>query len=145
MTAPPFGGEIVIADPSAVHRAGHPRVRKLVAAAFNARQIVTCAVVTLELLYAARNVTEVQDVEAVQSMLRDVPVSASVQRAAIGAMRDLACGGAGRHRLPLADVLVAAAAQEAGVGVLHYDHHYDRLAEVLHFRSVWLAPAGSLS
>jgi predicted nucleic acid-binding protein len=40
----------------------------------------------------------------------------------------------------VADVLIAAAAQEAGVGVLHYD----RLAEVLHFRSVWLAPAGSL-
>jgi predicted nucleic acid-binding protein len=42
-------------------------------------------------------------------------------------------------------VLIATAAQEAGVGVLHYDHHFDRLAEVLHFTSVWLAPAGSLS
>jgi hypothetical protein len=41
-------------------------------------------------------------------------------------------------------VLIAAAAQEAAVGLLHYDRHFDRLAEVLHFRSVWLAPAGTL-
>jgi hypothetical protein len=42
-------------------------------------------------------------------------------------------------------VLIAAAAQDAGIGVLHYDHHYDRLAEVLHFPSVWIAPPGGLS
>lgn len=43
----------------------------------------------------------------------------------------------------MTDILIAAA-QEAGVGVLHYDHHFDRLAEVMHFSSVWLAPVGSL-
>jgi hypothetical protein len=40
--------------------------------------------------------------------------------------------------------LIAAAAQEAGLGVLHYDHHYDRLAEVLSFASRWAAAPGSL-
>jgi predicted nucleic acid-binding protein len=45
---------------------------------------------------------------------------------------------------PIADALIAAAAQDAGVEVLHYDHHYDRLAQVLSFASVWLAPAGAL-
>lgn len=48
------------------------------------------------------------------------------------------------HRIPPLDYLVAAAAQEAGVDVLHYDHHFDRLAEVLHFDSRWVAPPGSL-
>jgi hypothetical protein len=28
--------------------------------------------------------------------------------------------------------------------VLHYDHHYDRLADVLGFHSQWVAPAGTL-
>ncbi len=139
-----FEGEPVLADPSAIHRAEHPRVRRLVAAALNAGQIMTCAIVTIELLYSARNRDEVMDIEATQSMLRELPVTASVQRAAIVALRELARRGAGRHRVPLADVLIAAAAQEAGVGVLHYDRHFDRLAEVLHFRSVWLVPAGSL-
>jgi len=40
--------------------------------------------------------------------------------------------------------LIAAAAQDASVGVLHYDAHFDRLAEVLDFESRWIAPPGSL-
>ncbi len=41
--------------------------------------------------------------------------------------------------------LVAAAAAERGFGVLHYDHDFDRLAEVLAFASQWVAPAGSVA
>lgn len=143
MRKPPLGGEIVIADLSAINRADHPSVCQEVADAFNARQIVTCTVVTLEVLYSARNREELEDFEATQAMLRDIPMTDSIHRAALTAIRELARHGAGRHRVPVADVLIAAAAQEAGVGVLHYDRHFDRLAEVLHFRSVWLAPAGS--
>lgn len=140
----PFGGEMLLADVSAVSRAEDPRVHREVAAALNARQLATCTIATFEVLVTARNAHELEDLEATQAELRWVPVSDSVQRAAIGALRDLARRGAGRHRIPLPDVLIAAAAQEAGIGVLHYDHHFDRLAEVLHFRSVWLAPAGSI-
>ena len=71
-------------------------------------------------------------------------MTVSVQRAAIGALRALADVAPRHHRVPLADALIAAAAQEAGVGVLHYDHHYDRLAEVLSFASRWAAPPGGL-
>ncbi len=74
----------------------------------------------------------------------DIPMTESIHQAALTAIRELARRGAGHHRVPVPDVLIAAAAQEAGVGVLHYDRHFDRLAEVLHFSSVWLAPAGSL-
>jgi hypothetical protein len=100
--------------------------------------------VTLELLYSARDAQGLATVEVGQALLRDVPVSTSAQRAAIGALRDLASEGPGQHRVPLADALIAAAAQDAGVDVLHYDHHYDRLAHALHFTSVWIAPPGTL-
>jgi predicted nucleic acid-binding protein len=42
------------------------------------------------------------------------------------------------------DLLIAAAAQDAAVGVLHYDSDFDTLATVLSFESRWIAPAGSL-
>lgn len=42
-------------------------------------------------------------------------------------------------------MLIAAAAAEAGVGVLHYDADYDTLATVLRFESRWIAPRGSLA
>jgi predicted nucleic acid-binding protein len=140
----PFGGKVLIADTSAWARASHPLIRNLWAAALRGRQIATCSIVTLELLYSARDAQELTIVEAEQALLRDVPVTASAQRTAIGALRDLATDGPGQHRVPLADALIAAAAQDAGVDVLHYDHHYDRLARVLHFTSVWVAPPGAL-
>ncbi len=140
----PFGGKVLIADTSARARASHPLVRDLWATALRGRQIATCSIVTLELLYSARDEREFTIIEAEQALLRDVPVAASAQRAAIGALRDLASDGPGQHRVPLADALIAAAAQEAGVDVLHYDHHYERLAQVLHFTSVWIAPPGAL-
>jgi len=76
MRKPPLGGQIVLADKSAINRAEHPSVRREVAAALNVRQIVTCAVVTLEVIYSARNRQELADLEATQSMLRDIPMSA---------------------------------------------------------------------
>ena len=60
-------------------------------------------------------------------------------------VRELASpGAAGYHRVRLADALVPAAATDRSVGVLHYDHHFDRLAEVLGFTSQWVAPRGSI-
>jgi predicted nucleic acid-binding protein len=140
----PFGGRVLIADTSAWARASHPLVRERWAGALRGRQIATCSIVTLELLYSARDAHELATVEGEQALLRDVPLAVSAQRAAVGALRELASGGAGQHRVPIADALIAAAAQEAGVDVLHYDHHYDRLAQVLSFSSVWIAPAGTL-
>lgn len=139
-----FGGAIYIADTSARARASHPAIRVQWAAALRARQIATCSITILELLYAARNADEVREIEADEATLRDIPITVSVQRAAIGALRQLSDRAAGDHRMKLPDALIAAAAQEAGIGVLHYDHHYDRLAEVLEFDSRWLAAPGSL-
>jgi hypothetical protein len=42
---------------------------------------------------------------------------------------------------PVADGFLAAAAQEIGAAVIHYDGDYDTLAEVMAFESIWLAPA----
>jgi predicted nucleic acid-binding protein len=41
-------------------------------------------------------------------------------------------------------LLIAAAAEAAGVTVLHYDEDYDRIAKVTGQPTRWLAPAGSL-
>jgi predicted nucleic acid-binding protein len=42
------------------------------------------------------------------------------------------------------DLLIAAAAEAAGVTVLHYDEDYDRIAEITGQPTCWLAPTGSL-
>jgi predicted nucleic acid-binding protein len=139
-----FGGSILIADTSARMRTREPQIYDRWAAAVNADQIRTCSIVTMEMLYSARDADDVAETEKIDARLRQIPITVSVQRAAIGAVRELSQLGAGAHRIPPPDILIAAAAQEAGVGVLHYDRHYDRLTEVLNFESVWVAPPGSL-
>lgn len=144
MSTAAYGGLTYIADTSARARAGHAAVRDEWSAAVRSRQIATCSITTLELLYAARDAVEFRELEADEATLRDIPITVSVQRAAIAALRELSTRGAGYHRVKLPDALIAAAAQEAAIGVLHYDHHYDRLAEVLSFDSRWIAAPASL-
>jgi predicted nucleic acid-binding protein len=138
-----LGGEdVLLADKSAWERSGHPTVLEGWRQALRTQRICSCMVVRYELLYSARDASEFSATESYLSLLRDIPVTISVQRAALGAMRALA--ERGLHRVPLPDLLVAAAAESAGLDVVHYDRHFDVLTEVLDFGSRWLAPSGTL-
>lgn len=135
-----------VADTSAWARASAPAVDRAWSAAARAGDLVACPIVTLELLFDARDVTQVERVAAGLAALQQAPVTRAVTDAAIGAVCELAAGGsAGSHRVRVADALVGAAAAERGFGVLHYDRHFDRLATVLGFASQWIAPPGSLA
>jgi predicted nucleic acid-binding protein len=135
-----------VADTSAWARASSPKVAPRWAGAAQAGDLVACPVVTLELLYGARDEAEVERVATSVMALRQAPVTQAVTDAAIAAVRELASNGsAGAHRVPVPDALVAAAAAERGFGVLHYDHHFDRLATVLGFASQWVAPPGTIA
>jgi len=134
-----------VADTSAWARASDPAVADAWVAAAGAEELVACPIVTLELLYAARDAGQVEQLAGACAALRQAPVTRRVTDTAMQAVRELAAGGAdGSHRVRIPDVLVAAAAAERGFGVLHYDRHFDRLAEVLPFASQWVAPPGTI-
>lgn len=139
------GGPWVV-DTSAWARAAHPSVAERWKLAADAGHLIGHPVVTLELLFDARDRAHVEAVAEALSGLRQAPSSRGVSDAAIWAVRELAAAGApGAHRVRVPDALLAAAAADRGVGVLHYDAHFDRLAEVLPFTSQWVAPCGSIS
>ena len=141
----PYGGQILIADKSAWARADHPSVRSEWSSALRDGLIATCPIVTLEVLYSARDAESLDSWAADLAQLRDVPITRSVTNAAQRAQRDLAHISPLLHRsVKLPDLLIAAAAQDAAIGVLHYDEDYDTLAGVLDFESRWIAPRGSL-
>lgn len=135
-----------IADTSAWGRAATPEVADLWKEAARAGELVGCPVVTLELLFDAPDRERVERMTSATAGQRQAPITRAVTDAAIWAVRELAAREpAGGHRTRLADTLIAAAAAERGFGVLHYDHHFDRLATVLPFTSQWIAPAGTLA
>lgn len=141
----PYGGVVLIADTSAWARAHHPSVQREWSDAHAAEQIATCPLVELELLYSARDGDEFDQRATDLAQLRNVPVTRSVTNAARQALRALAHQGAGRHRgVTIADLLIGACAQDAAIGVLHYDQDFDTLATALSFDSRWIAPRGSL-
>jgi predicted nucleic acid-binding protein len=101
--------------------------------------------VRFEILLTARDGHTFDELDEELSAWRTTPLTAAVLRAAQEAMRTLAHRSAGAQRLPIVDYLVAAAAQETGAAVLHYDSDYDTLAEIMEFESIWLARAGLLA
>lgn len=45
----------------------------------------------------------------------------------------------------IADLLIAAAAEAAGLVVLHYDHDFDLIADITGQPTEWILPAGTVS
>lgn len=127
-----------VADSSCWRRRAEPAVRETWRAAIERGQIFATPIVSMEILYSTRNTGDFADWERRLSDLREAPLDRNVASDAVAAMRDLAGQGHGAHRVPITDALIAAAAARRGVGVLHHDAHFDRLAEVLDFESVWL-------
>jgi predicted nucleic acid-binding protein len=141
----PWGTLPLVVDTSAWSRVNHPHVREDWDHALQADRLRISPITRLEILYSARNGNQFDDLAEQLSNFRTAPLTATVIRAAEDAMRTLAHRTAGAQRLPLVDYLLAAAAQHASSAVLHYDHDFDTLAEIMSFDSVWLAPPGSIN
>ena len=113
-----------------------------IATALEAGRIATCLPFLLEAGYSARDARDRDE------LLRELlapsprfPIDHEVEQRALAAQDQLT--RVGHHRLPPVDLLVAAIADRHGLGVLHYDHDYDLIADKtdLAFDSVWVAPA----
>ena len=139
-----WGSLPLLVDTSAWARAHHPRVREPWKEALLASRLRISPAVRLEILLSARDGQSFDILAEGLSALQAAPLNASVTRAAEHAMRALAHRSSGAQRLPIVDYLVAAAAQELGAAVIHYDRDYDTLSELMEFESIWLAPPGSL-
>ena len=115
-----------------------------IAAWMEAGELVVCLPFLLEAGYSARSAADRKALMARFAEPPRVAIDGEVERVALQAQRELA--EIGHHRLPPADVAIAACAHPAEAGVLHYDGDYDVLAEhtSLIFESEWLAAPGTL-
>jgi predicted nucleic acid-binding protein len=142
---PAWGDLPLVVDTSAFARAHHPHVREQWREALLGDRLRLSPVARFEILLSARGGDSFDALAEQLSALRPAPLTAPVMRAAEAGMRALAHRAAGAQRIPIVDYLLAAAAQQLGAAVIHYDRDYDTLAEVMEFDSVWLAPAGTIS
>ena len=108
-------------------------------------QLATCDMVRLELLSSARNADEFAEIRDELAAVPDCPIGKEQWERALWVYEQLSAqGGAHQRSVKHADLLIAATAEAAGVGVLHYDEDYDRIAGITGQAIRWLAAKGSL-
>ena len=90
-----------------------------------------CPVSELEQLYSARSA---RDYDALEAELRIsfeiVPAPPDVFEKALDLQRDLAHHHGMWHRTPIPDLLIACTALHHGLGVVHVDRDFERIAEI---------------
>jgi predicted nucleic acid-binding protein len=135
---------LYLADTSAWRRSG---ARAAIASHWEkllkAGELAICAPVELELLYSARSP---RDYELLQGELDDLPwltLDATAEALALRAQARLAAASQHRGPGPI-DLLIAGIAEARGATLLHYDGHFDAIADVTGQPMEWLAPRGSL-
>lgn len=149
MAEPGYGGSVLL-DNSAWARVGLSRLPTADRARFEhgvrADELVVCPPFALEALYSARGPQDYRQLAAELDGFRHVPANQRTWQIASEAQAALAADVAVSHRVKPIDLLLAAVADQHALGVLHYDHDYDTIHDhtPLTFRSVWIAPRGSL-
>jgi predicted nucleic acid-binding protein len=118
-----------ILDKSAAARAGNPAIDAQLEALVGS--LAVCPVGELEQLYSARSA---DDYDALKADLRDnfemVGAPPDLLNRALRLQHDLAHHHGMWHRTPIADLLIAEIALYHGLGVVHVDGDFDRIAEV---------------
>ncbi len=130
-------------DKSALARMAHPRVQARLTPVIETGQAATCAIIDLEVLYSTRNGEEHARTRARRALAyRHVPLTEAMFQRAIAVQGLLARRA--QHRVPIADLIIAAAAEASDMTVLHYDADFDTIAAATGQATEWVAPRGSL-
>ena len=132
-----------VVDKSALARISYPTVKAVLEPLLVEGHLATCAVTNLEMLFSARSGAEWDTVREQLQGLPAVPITPTVCTRAIEVQGMLWHSGKVRA-VGIPDLLIAAAAEVAGLSVLHYDTDFDLVAAVTGQESRWVVAAGSV-
>lgn len=129
-------------DTSVVKRLGRPQVREVVEPLAVAGELGRTNICDLDVGYSARNAEEWEQLVGALDAFDSIDTTAAHVHRALQVQRLLARRSQRGRKIP--DLLIAAAAEELNVGVLHYDADFDLIASVTGQRCQWVVPAGSV-
>ena len=137
---------IELADTSAwTNRHRAPEVHVDFARRLDRDEIAVCDAVKLELLWSQRDASGIAALRSELDALVDAPIGQREWRRALDVFELLAARGPMHHReIGALDLLIAAAAELSGWRVLHYDRHFEVIADITGQPVRAIAPLGSL-
>lgn len=132
-----------LADKSALARIHHHDVAARLEAMFIGGHVATTAIVDLDVLFSARSGADHEAIRIERALFPRVAMTERCCDRAIEVQGELAHRG--RHRAAsLPGLLIAAAAELAGLTVLHYDADFERIAGITGQPTEWIVPRGSV-
>lgn len=133
-----------LVDNSVLARLGKPPVAARIEPLILGGLSATCSITDLEQLFSARSGTEHREWrEEIALRFTRVPIDQRMLDRAVEVQGLLA--DRGQHRgANVPDLVVAAAAEQAELTVLHYDADFDLIATVTGQETEWVVPRGSV-
>ncbi len=129
-------------DTSVVSRLGAPTVRAAIEPLVSEGRVGRAGITDLEVGYGSRNPREWDQDMSDLAVFELVETSAEHVRRARQVQRLLAARSRRGRKIP--DLLIAAAAEDAGLTVLHYDSDFDLIARMTGQDCRWIVPPGTI-
>jgi predicted nucleic acid-binding protein len=121
----------------------HDAVKQRLTPIIEGGEAATCAIIDLEVLYSARSHDDIVRIRRRRNLAyQRVPLTEAIFDRALDVQTALA--KAGKHRLPIPDLIIAAAAERARLTVLHFDSDFDTIATITRQPMEWVVPRGSV-
>lgn len=131
-----------VVDTSVLKRLSRVEVRAVIEPLAVSGQLGRPRICDLEVGYSARNADEWDQLVGALDAFDAVETTAAHLRRALQVQRLLAQRSQRGRKIP--DLLVAAAAEELDVAVLHYDADFDLITSVTGQRCHWVVSAGTI-
>jgi len=132
-------------DTSVWHRRGNSAVIDRLADLLAADEVAIGEPIRLDVLFSARSAQEYDAVSRELDGLQSARCGNPELRRALEVQSLLAHKAGLHHRsVKIPDLLVAAAAELAGLTVLHYDEDYERVGALTGQSTEWIAERGSI-
>jgi predicted nucleic acid-binding protein len=131
-----------LVDSSVISRLGESAVRAVVGPLAEAGQVGRAGITDLEVGYWSRNAREWDQDMADLSVFKLVETTAAHIQRARQVQRLLASRSQRGRKVP--DLLIAAAAEQDRLTLLHYDSDFDLISKVTGQRCEWVVPAGTI-
>jgi predicted nucleic acid-binding protein len=131
-----------LVDTSVLTRLSEPSVRRALEPLAASASVARAGISDLEVGYSARTAREWDSLHQALDAFPLIETDSGHVRRARQVQRLLAARSQRGRKIP--DLLVAAAGEEAGLTVLHYDSDFDRISSVTGQSCQWVVPAGSI-
>lgn len=133
-----------LGDTSALARRGQPLVADRLVPLLESGLVARCTPTDLEAGFSSTRPGSHRAMREERSAWPFVDMTQQTLNRAV-AVQDALAERSQQRGAKIADLLIAAAAEAAGLVVLHYDHDFDLITEITGQPTEWILPAGTVS